>query len=204
MVKQRALLIIKPDGVQRGLCGSILKRFEQVGLTVAGLKFGLADEKTIVAHYPETDAWFEKVGQRTLTNYRLKGDRPLGDVKKVFGSEDPIAIGKTVKKWLIDYFQESPVLCFVVEGYDAIETVRKLSGNTIPILAAPGTIRGDFSHDTIDLANKQNRPLRNLLHASDTVEDGEKEVNLWFKPEELFSNVRADEKMMFNQKTNDQ
>ncbi|PIY70701.1 nucleoside-diphosphate kinase, partial [Candidatus Roizmanbacteria bacterium CG_4_10_14_0_8_um_filter_35_28] len=74
---------------------------------------------------------------------------------------------------------------------------RKLSGNTIPVLAAPGTIRGDFSHDTIDLANEQNRPLRNLIHASDTVEDGEKEIKVWFTLEELFSYERADEKFMY-------
>jgi len=193
MTKQKALLIIKPDGVARGLCGAILKRFEQVGLTIIGLKFGMADEKTVVAHYPETDVWFEKVGQRTLTNYAKKDL----DAKSIFKTDNAIEIGKTVKKWLINYFQESPVLCVVVEGYNVIEIVRKLSGNTIPLLATPGTIRGDFSHDTIDLANEQNRPLRNIIHASDTVEDGEKEVRLWFKPEELFSYVRTDEKIMF-------
>ncbi len=85
----------------------------------------------------------------------------------------------------------------VVEGYECIEIVRKLSGNTIPLLATPGTIRGDFSHDCIDLANEQNRPLRNIIHASDTVEDGEKEISVWFKNDELFDYERADEKFMF-------
>ena len=141
-----------------------------------------ADSATVKVHYPENDVWFAKVGQRTLTNYAKKGL----DVKKVFGTDDAVAIGKTVKQWLITYFQESPVLVAAVEGYETIEIVRKISGNTIPILAVSGTVRGDFSHDTIDLANEQNRPLRNLIHASDAVEDGEKEVALWFKPEELF------------------
>jgi len=193
MIKQKALLIIKPDGVQRGLTGKIIRRFEQVGLTIIGLKFEWADKEKIIAHYPETDTWFEKVGQRTLTNYAKKGL----DAKKIFKTDNAIAIGKTVKSWLIDYVQESPVLLAVVEGYDVIEIVRKLSGNTIPLLAAPGTIRGDFSHDTIDLANEQSRPLRNIIHASDTVEDGEKEIKVWFKPEELFKYERADEHLMF-------
>lgn len=193
MTKQKALLIIKPDGVQRGLVGKILKKFEAVGITIIGLKFQLADKSLVMAHYPETDAWFKKVGERTLTNYAKKGL----DAKKVFSTDDPIAIGKTVKQWLITYFQESPVLIAAVEGYDVIEIVRKLSGNTIPLLAAPGTIRGDFSHDTIDLANEQNRPLRNIIHASDTVEDGEKEVALWFNKDELFQYERCDEKIMF-------
>lgn len=194
MKKQKALLIIKPDGVQRGLIGKIIKRFETVGLTIIGLKFIWASKEKIIAHYPETEAWFKKVGERTLTNYAKKGLY----AKTVFKTNDPIAIGKTVKQWLIDYMQESPLFFAVVEGYDVIEIVRKLSGNTIPFLAAPGTIRGDFSHDTIDLANEQNRPLRNIIHASDTVEDGEKEVNLWFKPEELFKYERADEEFMFS------
>jgi nucleoside-diphosphate kinase len=193
MTKQRALLIIKPDGVQRGLIGKIIKRFEQVGLTIVGLKFVWAEEKQIISHYPETDVWFKKVGERTLTNYEKKGL----DAAKVFGTNDAVTIGKTVKKWLIKYLQESPVFLAVVEGYECIEIVRKISGNTIPLLAAPGTIRGDFSHDCIDLANEQNRPLRNLIHASDTVEDGEKEIKVWFTPEELFKYERADEKFMF-------
>ena len=194
MTKQKALLIIKPDGVQRGLIGKIIARFERVGLKIIGLKFEMASKEKVVAHYPETEAWFAKVGQRTLTNYEKKGL----DARKVFKTNDAVAIGKIVKGWLITYFQESPVFMCVVEGYDCIEIVRKLSGNTIPVLAAPGTIRGDFSHDTIDLANEQNRPLRNIIHASDTPEDGEKEVNLWFKKEELFNYELAGEKFMYS------
>ncbi len=194
MKKQKALLIIKPDGVQRGIIGKIMSRFETVGLKVIGVKFEWAKKENIIAHYPETDAWFGKVGQRTLSNYEKKGL----DAKQVFNTNDAVSIGKIVKSWLVDYMQESPVFLAVVEGYDAIEIVRKLSGNTIPVQALPGTIRGDFSHDTIDLANEQNRPLRNIIHASDTPEDGEKEVNLWFTKEELFDYELAGEKFMFN------
>jgi len=193
MQKQRALLIIKPDGVQRGIIGKIITRFEQVGLKIIGLKFEWVTKEKIIVHYPETDGWFKKVGERTLTNYAKKGL----DAKKVFKTDNAIQIGRTVKKWLIKYFQESPVLIMALESYDCIEICRKLSGNTIPLLASPGTIRGDFSHDTIDLANEQNRPLRNLIHASDTVEDGEKEIKVWFTLEELFSYERADEKFMY-------
>ncbi len=193
MKKQRALLIIKPDGVQRGIIGKIITRFETVGLKIIGLKFEWATKEKVITHYPETDAWFKKVGERTLTNYEKKGL----DAKSVFKTNDAVAIGKIVKSWLIEYFQESPVFLTVVESYDCIEIVRKLSGNTIPVMAAPGTIRGDFSHDTIDLANEQNRPLRNLIHASDTVEDGEKEIKVWFNDEELFDYELAAEKFMY-------
>lgn len=194
MKKQRALLIIKPDGVQRGIIGKIISRFETVGLKIVGLKFIWAGKDQIIAHYPDTETWLKKVGERTLTNYAKKGL----DAKTVFKTDDAISIGKIVKGWLVDYLQQSPLFMAVVEGYDAVEIVRKLSGNTIPVLAASGTIRGDFSHDTIDLANEQNRPLRNIIHASDTVEDGEKEIKVWFKETELFQYERADEKFMFN------
>ena len=194
MKKQKALLIIKPDGVQRGLIGKIITRFETAGLKIIGLKFQWAKKEQIVAHYPETEAWFKKVGERTLTNYSKKGL----DAKKIFKTDDAVSIGKIVKSWLIDYMQESPMFFAVVEAYDVIEMVRKLSGNTIPLQALPGTIRGDFSHDTIDLANEQNRPLRNIIHASDTPEDGEKEVALWFAPEELFEYKLSGEKFMFS------
>src|SRR3990167_971365 len=93
MNKQKALIIIKPDGVQRGLLGKIISRFEQVGLKIIGFKFEMAGEKRVIAHYPETDAWFKKVGERTLTNYSKKGL----DVKKVFNTNDAVQIGKIVK-----------------------------------------------------------------------------------------------------------
>lgn len=194
MIKQRSLILIKPDGIQRGLIGKILKRFEQAGLTIVGFKFVWATEKQIADHYPSTDKWFTTVGQRTLTNYQKKGLDATG----VFGTADAITIGKTVKQWLIKYLQQSPVLIFVLESYGAVETIRKICGNTIPFLAVPGTVRSDFAHDTIDLANEQNRPLRNVIHASETVEDADKEIKIWFNAEELFSYKRADEEIMFS------
>src|SRR3989338_10529660 len=106
MNKQKTLIIIKPDGVQRGLLGKIVSFFEQVGIKIIGLKFVWVTEKQIITHYPETDTWFKKVGERTLTNYAKKGL----DAKKIFNTDDAIQIGRTVKKLLITYFQESPVL----------------------------------------------------------------------------------------------
>src|SRR5690348_14801835 len=147
MKTQQALIIIKPDGVKRGLIGKIIRRFEQVGLKIVGFKFEWADPKKVIAHYPETDTWFEKVGNRTLKNYAAKGI----DANDIFGTDKPIEIGKTVKKWLVDYMTESPLLFAVVEGYDTVAIVRKLCGDTNPLHALPGTISGDFSHDSVEL-----------------------------------------------------
>lgn len=193
MDPQRALIIIKPDAVQRGLIGEILTRFERVGLKIIAFKFEWASKEKIIAHYPETDEWFAKVGQRTLKNYAAKGL----DSKKMLGTDDAVAIGKLVKSWLVDYMSESPVLLTVVEGYETIHIVRKLCGDTNPMNSLPGTIRGDFSHDNIDLANGRRRPLRNIIHGTDAIEEASKEINLWFSPDELFSYSRADEEIMF-------
>jgi nucleoside-diphosphate kinase len=128
-----------------------------------------------------------------LNNYAAKGMDP----KEVLGTDDPIEIGKKVKSWLIDFMMESPLLFAVVEGYETIHIVRKLCGDTNPMNAMPGTIRGDFSHDNIDLANERNRPLRNVIHGTDAVEEASKEINLWFSPDEIYSYERADEDVMF-------
>lgn len=193
MQTQQALIIIKPDGVERGVIGQILHRFERVGLKIVGLKFEWADPAKVKAHYPEADSWFEKVGNRTLKNYAAKGL----DAKELLGTDQPIEIGKLVKKWLIDYMTESPMLFAVVEGYETVAIVRKLCGDTNPLNALPGTIRGDFSHDNVELANDRKRPVRNVIHGTDDVEEASKEINLWFKPDELFSYQRADEDVMF-------
>lgn len=193
MEKQRALLIIKPDAIQRGLSGEILHRFERVGLKVIGLKFEWAKEQQVRDHYPNSDKWFEKVGNRTLTNYKEKGI----NAKDVLGTQDPVAIGKLVKEWLVAYMMESPVLLVVVEGYNAIEIVRKLCGDTMPIKALPGTIRGDYSHDSVDLANENARPIRNIIHATDEVEEATKEIYTWFDESEIHDYTRADEDIMF-------
>ncbi len=193
MNKQRVLIIIKPDAVQRGLIGEILKRLEQVGLKIVGLKFVWATQDQVKNLYPEAETWFKKVGERTLTNYQKKDL----DAKKILGTDNPVEIGKLVKRWLINYLQESPILCAALEGHETVEIIRKICGNTIPLLAPPGTIRGDFSHDNIELANENKRPLRNVIHASDTIQDAEKEIKVWFTEDELFEYERADEEIMF-------
>src|SRR3989339_1948819 len=105
MDKQRTLIIIKPDGVQRGLIGKILKRFERTGLKIVGLKFDWVSKEQITKHYPDTELWYKKVGERTLNNYQKKGMDP----QQMIGTTDSVEIGKMVKTWLIGYMTESPL-----------------------------------------------------------------------------------------------
>ncbi len=78
-------------------------------------------------------------------------------------------------------------MLIVVEGNHAIDVVRKMIGHTLPYMAAPGTIRGDYSTDSPpDLANKEKRAIRNLVHASDSPpESAAREISYWFRNDEL-------------------
>jgi nucleoside-diphosphate kinase len=185
--------MLKPDSVKRGLIGDSVSRFERAGLKVIALKMVHPSKELVRKHYPSTDDWFRTVGQKTLKSYKEYGL----DAKKDLGTDNDLEIGKIVKGWLVDFISSSPVVAMVIEGNHAIDNVRRIVGNTLPILAAPGTIRGDFSVDSPDLANVKLRPVRNLIHASGSKEEAENEVGLWFRKEEMYAYKRADEEVMF-------
>lgn len=178
---QRTLIICKHDAVARGLMGQIIQRFERVGLKLVGMEFIAATEDMGRDHYPNSVEWLQKVGERTLNEYKEKGIDPIARL----GTADPVEIGKMIKQWNIDYLTIGPVLAMVWEGPGAVEIGRKLVGSTIPLKAAPGTIRGDFSWDNADLANEYQRPFYNLVHASSEVEEAEFEIQLWFSNSEI-------------------
>lgn len=186
------LIFIKPDGVQRGLSGEILRRFERAGLKIIALKMVHATPEFLERHYPKDDTFLRTLGGKTKEAFEAAGL----DVKRETGSDDALATGRAVRGWLIDYVASSPVVAFVLEGIQAVGTARKIVGDTLPFRAAPGTIRGDFSIDSPTVANVQRRPVRNLIHASGTLEEAVREIDLWFRPEELFDYRRADETLI--------
>jgi nucleoside-diphosphate kinase len=178
-MNQKTLVLIKPDARDRGLSGEIIKRIENVGLkivksTVKNVTPELADQ-----HYPVTDEWLTKVGNNTLTDCEKYGV----DVVETMGTDDPKKIGEMVHDWNIDYLMSAPILALVFEGPHAVEIVRKLCGPTLPLLAAPGTIRGDFSSVSALSENAIKSPIRNLVHASGSPEEADREIELWFGKE---------------------
>lgn len=190
---EKTLVIIKPDGVQRGLNGAILQRFEQVGLKLVAAKFMAVPSDLAEKHYPaDREELWTGIGQKTIDNYTELGK----NVKDGMGTDSPLEIGKMVRVWLMEYLMEGPVFVFVLEGPHAVELVRKICGHTLPVKSAPGTIRGDYSYDSSFLANTAKRPIRNLMHASGNVEEANYEVDLWFKKDEVTRYERADEKVM--------
>ena len=180
---EQTLVLIKPDALARGLAGEIIGRFERVGLKMVAAKMLQADADLINRHYPTSRQEFiVGMGEKTLANNEKMGI----DTQAVFGTSDPHELGLKIQQYNVDYLQKGPVWALVLAGPSAIAIVRKLRGNTLPSDAPPGTINGDFSFDSSHFANSRKRSLYNLVHASGNAEEAVFEINLWFKPEELY------------------
>ncbi len=135
---ERTFVMVKPDGVRRGLVGRILARFEDKGFRIVGLKMLQMDQALAERHYAEH-------------------------------KDKPFFPG------LVNFITSGPVVAMVLEGPNAIAEVRKMMGATHPKDALPGTIRGDYA-TTID---------ENVIHGSASPEDAQREISLFFRPEEL-------------------
>ena len=174
-------MLIKPDGVRKGLIGEIIKRFEQRDLKIIALEMFQATAEEMDAHYPTDEAWLRRIGTKTEDTYKRYGY----DITADFGSTDHLVIGKVVRKWLIDFMIMGPMVKLVVQGVHAIDMVRKITGPTMPYLAEMGTIRGDFSADSPAIANAEKRAVYNMIHASETPEEASHEIEHWFDGEQL-------------------
>ncbi|MDR1009490.1 MAG: hypothetical protein LBL52_04545 [Rickettsiales bacterium] len=173
---ERTLVVLKPDAVERRLCGQILSMFEESSMRVIAGRIFMPTRELLDRHYPKSRAYIESLGHKSLNNFAQNGM----DIKAVMGTDDPFEIGGRIRGWLIEYFTEGRVFAMVLEGNNAIKMARKICGPTMPMDAAPGTIRGRFAVDGADLANSENRSLRNLIHASGDLDEAKYEIELWF------------------------
>ena len=191
--EEKTVFIIKPDGVKRGLIGEILSRFEKRGLKIIALDMVWASKEEMDGHYPKDEAWIKRLGEKSLANYQQYGVDP----KEKLGTDNPLEIGRMIRKWVVEYMTSGPVVKGVVSGVHAIDMVRKICGNSLPNLADMGTIRGDFSVDSAVSANLNKRATRNIIHASENKQEVENEMKLWFKEKEIHNYKRAEEDIMF-------
>ena len=175
-MQERTLVIVKPDAYQRGLTGVILARLEQRGLALDAIRVSSHEAELVEDHYPRSHDWLAIVGGKTLADYESLGV----SAKDRLGTDDAVEIGQMVRAWLVSFLLSAPLVPMVLSGNRAIETVRKLVGNTLPVAAAPGTIRGDYSSDSPDIANTEKRPVQNLVHASGDPDEAAREIGLWF------------------------
>jgi nucleoside-diphosphate kinase len=141
---ERTFVMVKPDGVQRGLIGEAVRRIERKGLKIVAMKMMKIEKELAENHYAEHK-------------------------EKPFFSA------------LVSYITSGPVVAMVVEGRNAVKVVRTLVGATNPAEANPGTIRGDFGLDV----------GRNIIHASDSIESAEREINLFFTSSEIVEYDRS-------------
>lgn len=147
---ERTYVMVKPDGVHRGLVGEIIKRFETRGYKLVALKMVSPTKEHVEKHYAD-----------------LAG-------KKFFPG-------------LVQYMLTGPVVATVWEGTQAVKVGRKIVGETDPIESLPGTIRGDYCIEK----------GRNIIHASDSVDNANKEIDLWFTKEEVQSWQKVDQSMVY-------
>jgi nucleoside-diphosphate kinase len=174
--EEKTFILIKPDGVRKGLIGEIIKRLEQRDLKVVALEMFHASRKEMDKHYPKDEKWIRRLGEKTMATYAKYGQ----DVKRDFGTSDLNRVGKTVRGWLLDFMSSAPMVKMVVQGVHAVDMVRKIVGPTMPYLAEMGTIRGDWSNDSPLNANLERRSVYNLVHASETSEEAKHEIAHWF------------------------
>lgn len=187
--KERTFVIIKPDGVQRALVGEIIKRAERVGLKIVGLKMLLPTEDQCWTHYNKDDAWFTQKGERTAADRKAAG-LPV--------DKQAIEYGKDIVAALVKFMTSGPVVAMVLSGNQAVGIVKKLVGGTEPLTSDVGTIRGDFTLDSYELSTRDERAVRNLIHCSDKPEEAEREIKIWFKPEELVGYRQLNEEILYD------
>lgn len=147
---ERTYVMVKPDGVQRGLISEVVFRFEKRGLKIVGMKMLQIPRELAEEHYGEHK-------------------------------------GKPFFEALVGYITSSPVVAMVLEGKNAVAAAREMMGATDPQKASPGTIRGDFG---LDIG-------RNVVHGSDSTASAEREINLFFKPEELVEYKLENERWIY-------
>ena len=149
METEQTLVLIKPDGVQRGLIGEVITRYEQKGLKIVGMKF-----------------------------LQL----PLATAEALYA----VHHGKSFYDVLIEFMTSAPIVALAIEGRNAIDLVRVLNGETDPQKSQPGSIRGDFS---INITH-------NIVHASDSRQSAQRELDILFTAEERYTYRRVDETIL--------
>ncbi len=188
--KEKTLVIIKPDGVQRSLVGEIIKRFERLGLKMVALKMMVPQEEQVESHYLIDPDWKKNVGEKAIAAYEKKGIEPP--------TKDPREAGQKVLDGLKKYMTSGPVVAMVLQGAHACAIVRKVVGGTEPLSSDVGTIRGDFVLDSYQMADTDGRAVRNLIHASGNPDEAEKEIPIWFSEEEILRYRLVQEAILYD------
>lgn len=188
--QEQTLVIIKPDGVQRGLIGEVIKRYETCGLKLVALKMLIPSKETVKQHYSIDPKWATTTGNKTFEAYKAKGLPMPGP--------SPEEFAEGVRNNLMVFMSSGPVVAMVWQGVEAVAVVRKITGSTEPLSSAPGTIRGDYTVDSYTLSNLDKRAVRNIIHSSGSVEEATKEIPVWFNKQEILNYRLVSEEIIYD------
>lgn len=189
-IKEKSLLIFKPDVIQRQIVGELISRFERKGYKIVAMKMLTPSRELVGKHYEDDKKYLEEVGEKAKKGAIARGE----DVSKW----DSLKKGQWVRECNLNYLTCGPVVAIVLQGFGVIAGVRKILGGTSPADGDVGTIRADYSLDCFALADEQSRATRSLVHASDSVESAEREIGLWFNPTEISEYETAAEKIFYD------
>ncbi len=187
--KERTLVILKPDAIQRSLMGTIIARLENTGLKFVAIKMLVPQADQCWKHYNKDDEWFMKKGSRIVDDRKAQG-LPI--------EKEAMEYGKDIIKSNVDFFTSGPVLAFVIEGNQSVAIVKKIVGGTEPTTSDVGTIRGDLTVDSYALSSIDNRAVRNLVHCSDSPEEAMREIPIWFQESDILKYRLVQEQILYD------
>lgn len=187
---ERTLVIIKHDGIQRGLIGEVIGRYEKVGLKLVGMKMLTPTPDMAEGHYSLDPGWRMSNGTKVIQGYLDKGLTPP--------SNDPMEISGMVLQKLRTYLSCGPVIPMIFQGANAVKIARKITGGTEPLTSDVGTIRGDYVLDSYKMADDDTRAIRNIIHASGTPEEAVNEIKFWFKDDEIQNYRLVQEEILYD------
>ena len=189
IAQERTLVLIKPDVLQRQLVGEILSRFERKGVKLTAMKMLNATREQVGEHYINDEAYLIETGEKARKGAIARGEDVTG--------WNSLEQGKKVRQRNINYLTCGPIIAIVFEGFGVISQVRKILGSASPADGDIGTIRDDYSLDTYALADSIDRSTMTMLHASDSVENAERELKIWFKESEICNNYETGVEKIF-------
>lgn len=187
--QERTFIILKPDTVQRSLIGDVISRFERTGLKFTAMKMFVPTREQLLTHYHKDDEWFLKKGNRIIEDLKAQG-LPV--------EKEAMEYGRAIIDTIVDYMTAAPVIAIVLEGNQAVAVVTKLVGTTEPASSDVGTIRGDYTVDSYGHSSYENRAVRNLIHCSESPEEAEREIQVWFTEDEIMKYTTAQERIMYD------
>ncbi|MGI6484251.1 MAG: nucleoside-diphosphate kinase [Candidatus Dojkabacteria bacterium] len=189
IAQERTLVLIKPDVLQRQLVGEILSRFERKGIKMTAIKMLNATKEQVGEHYIDEESYLIETGEKAKKGAIARGE----DITNWNSLEQ----GKKIRQRNINYLTCGPIVAMVFEGFGVISQVRKILGSASPAEGDIGTIRDDYSIDTYALADFLDRSTMTMLHASDSVENAERELKIWFKESEICNNYETGVEKIF-------